>query len=648
MKCCITFSSFPKKARNPNKMVSSGIAIALFALATPSQSVMAETTKAIETAGAARAAEALTEKPNVLAIFGDDIGWFNLSIYNHGTMGYQTPNLDRIGKEGAMFTDAYAEQSCTAGRAAFLTGQHGLRTGMIKVGLPGVPFGLSHDDPTIAEALKGYGYATAQFGKNHLGDDNATLPTTHGFDEFFGNLYHLNAEEEPENPDYPDDPAFAEKFGPRGVLHSYAAGITPPTGIDLGTPVTEDTAGQTIYDTGPLTSQRMKTVDGVFAREAIRFMDEAQHAGKPFFVWYAATRMHVWTHLKEQEGYEAGLTVPEFDKHCYANKADGTPWNSTGGLCNVAMNPDYYAEGKTGLNTYPDGMVEHDMYAGLLLDYLDAASLTNNTVVLYTSDNGAETFTWPDGGTTPFRSEKNTNWEGAFRVPLLVRWPGVISPGTVSNDIIAMQDWFTTLIAAVSEAAGERIDIKALLKTEGGYELIPGSGKKYYVHLDGYDFLDHFRCATEPCVAPRQEFIYTNDDGVLIGIRYNDWKLVFHEQRAEAVEVWQDPFVPLRMPKIFNLRTDPFEKADHESDFYADWRFRRIFLLAPAQVAVYQFLNSFQAFPPRQSPPSFSVDVNVDDIIEKCGTADEPLPDNSECFPLPSGSSEPQLPGYGG
>jgi len=592
-------------------------------------------------------AMATAQKPNILAIFGDDIGWFNLSIYNHGIMGYKTPNLDRIGKEGGMFTDAYAEQSCTAGRAAFLTGQHGLRTGMIKVGLPGVPFGLSHKDPTIAEALKTYGYTTGQFGKNHLGDTNDTLPTTHGFDEFFGNLYHLNAEEEPENPDYPKDPRFAEKFGPRGVLHSYAKGVAHST---KGGEIDEAT-GQYIVDTGRLTTQRMKTIDGVFAREAIRFMDEAQHAGKPFFTWYAASRMHVWTHLKEETGYEAGSTVPEFDKLCYTKKADGSSWSAPDGLCNVAMNSDYYAEGKTGLGVHADGMVEHDMYAGLLLDYLDDAGLADNTIVIYTSDNGPETFTWPDGGTTPFRSEKATNWEGAYRVPLLVRWPGVIKPGFVSNEIIALQDWFPTLVSAASEAAGNRIDVKAKLKKRRGYNL---GDKRYRVHLDGYDFLDYFRCANDPQPSsklcseepPRKEFMYANDDGVLVGMRYDNWKIVFHEQRSDGFDVWQDPFTALRVPKIFNLRSDPFERADNESDFYTGWRFNRTFLLTPAQVGVYKFLNSFKEFPPRQTPPSFSVNIDVKDIIEKCGTADEPVEDNSECFPLPKDG--PHLPSISG
>ncbi len=589
---------------------------------------------------------ATAQKPNILAIFGDDIGWFNLSIYNHGIMGYKTPNLDRIGKEGGMFTDAYAEQSCTAGRAAFLTGQHGLRTGMIKVGLPGVPFGLSHEDPTIAVALKAYGYTTGQFGKNHLGDTNDVLPTTHGFDEFFGNLYHLNAEEEPENLDYPTDPEFAEKYGPRGVIHSYAKEVTPSTG---GGKI-DETTGQYIVDTGRLTTQRMKTIDGVFAREAIRFMDEAQHAGTPFFTWYAASRMHVWTHLKEKTDYKAGPTVPEFDKLCYAKKADGTSWSTPGGLCNVAMKQDYYAEGKTGLGVHSDGMVEHDMYAGLLLDYLDDAGLADNTIVIYTSDNGPETFTWPDGGTTPFRSEKATNWEGAYRVPLLVRWPGVIKPGFVSNEIIALQDWFPTLVSAASEAAGNRIDIKAKLKKHGGYKF---GEETYHVHLDGYDFLDYFRCVNgfqppeEVCPeSPRKEFIYTNDDGLLVGMRYDQWKIVFHEQRADAFDVWQDPFTALRVPKIFNLRSDPFEKADHESDFYTGWRFNRAFLLTPAQVEVYKFLSSFKEFPPRQAPPSFSININVKDIIEKCGTVEEPLEDNSECFPLPKDG--PHLPAISG
>ncbi len=582
------------------------------------------------------------QQPNILVIMGDDIGWFNLSVYNHGMMGYTTPNLDRLAREGGMFTDAYAEQSCTAGRAAFITGQHGLRTGMTKVGLPGVPFGLNHDDPTIAEMLKSLGYTTGQFGKNHLGDTNDTLPTTHGFDEFFGNLYHLNAEQEPEHPDYPDSEEFRRLFGPRGVMHSFARDNKPPLGSSVyeeGKVIETDEYGsidgQVIVDTGPLTIQRMKTIDGAVTREAIRFMSAAAKEGTPFFTWWAATRMHVWTHLKEPEpDYDyASSEVPEVDRKCYAAGE-----YTTDELCNLGLAEDYYAEGKTGLGVHVDGMVEHDMYIGALLDFLDESSLDENTIVFYTSDNGAETFTWPDGGTTPFRSEKATNWEGGYRVPLLVRWPGVIKGGWVSNDVISLLDWAPTLVSAASEAAGDRIDIKELLKGDGGYSL-NDHHDPYYVHLDGYDFLDYFRCANGfgpqnvACESPRKEFIYANDDGFVTGIRVGTWKAQFYEQRQQGgFNVWQEPFTRLRLAKLFNLRTDPFERADWEASDYDHWRFDRAFVLAPAQVATYTFLQSFQDFPPRQAPPSFSVDEDVRGIIEKCGTPGNPPDEAGNCF----------------
>ena len=487
-----------------------------------------------------------TKPPNILALFGDDIGWFNLSIYHHGMMGYKTPNIDSIGKQGAMFTDAYAEQSCTAGRAAFLTGQHGLRTGMLKVGMPGLPFGLSHQDPTLAQYLKSKDYATGQFGKNHLGDDDHTLPTTHGFDEFFGNLYHLNAEEEPEHPDYPKDPAFSENFGPRGVLHSFAPGqyenlddvpqyLIDNEGNDLvhyivgqegdpnlgdRDPMDDDDKkpgdGQLVIDTGHLTTERMKVIDGAFTREAIRFMGNIikQDDAPPFFVWYATSRMHTWTHLKKEN--ELPTEIPAFDRLCYTpnstsgfetySEPDGSA-KKEGDLCNEAFGQKdgapYYAEGQTGLGTYPDGMVEHDYYIGMLLKFLEDNKIENNTIVIYSSDNGPQFFTWPDGGTTPFRSEKNSNWEGAYRVPLLVRWPGLIEPGYISNDIIALQDWFPTLASAVSEAAGNREDIKELLKA-GDHKLddqndsndVANDDDTYRAHLDGYDFYDHWKsCA---------------------------------------------------------------------------------------------------------------------------------------------------------
>lgn len=612
------------------------------------------------------AAVATYEMPNILAIFGDDIGWFNLSIYNHGIMGYQTPNLDRIGKEGIVFTDAYAEQSCTAGRAAFLTGQHGLRTGMIKVGLPGVRFGLSHDDPTIPEILKyNYGYATGQFGKNHLGDTNDTLPTTHGFDQFFGNLYHLNAEEEPENPDYwsdqdplPDGYQWLRDMEPRGVMYSYAADVTEPSAPPAGTCSDEDdnnpSKGQCIIDTGKLTSERMKGIDGAFAREAIRFMEEARtgtgiySTAKPFFTWYAASRMHIWTHLKKQNVAITDAGAGNFDSKRYTGIMPDL-WDGTndGGakadLYNEAYESDYYAEGKTGQGIHPDGMVEHDFYVGELLRYLDVAGIANNTIVMYTSDNGAETFSWPDGGTTPFRSEKNTNWEGAYRVPLLVRWPAKIPSGVLSNEIVALQDWFPTLVNLVDGASNsftvEQVDLGGDIKGR----LINGlalNDKTYKVHLDGYDMMPYFEClensgTTNSCKSswPREEFFYTNDDGLLVGMRLNDWKVVFYEQRAEGFDVWQDPFTRLRLPKIFNLRRDPFEKADYESSQYARWRLDRTFILTPAQVKVYEFLGTFNKFPPRQTPPSFSIDIGIDDIVEKCGTTDPTVNGDGTCYP---------------
>jgi arylsulfatase A-like enzyme len=473
-------------------------------------------------------------KPNILVIMADDVGWFNISAYNMGMMHYRTPNIDRLANEGALFTDYYGEQSCTAGRSAFITGQSPFRTGLTKVGLPGSPVGLQPQDPTIAEILKPLGYATGQFGKNHLGDRDEFLPTAHGFDEFFGNLYHLNAEEEPENPDYPKSVQFRERFGPRGVIRSYADGR--------------------IEDTGPLTIKRMETVDEEFLSSTLKFIDRAHDASTPFFVWFNPSRMHIFTHLKAE------------------------------------------LKGKTGLGVYADGMVEHDGHVGQLLKKLDDLGIADNTVVIYTSDNGAETFTWPDGGTTPFRGEKNTNWEGGYRVPALIRWPGVVKPRTISNDIISTQDWFPTLIAA----AGVK-DIKE--KLLNGYQ---AGGKTFKVHLDGYDLVSALKGETDEW--PRREFFYFSDDGDLVALRYNRWKAVFSEQRSEGFDVWQNPFVPLRVPKLFDLWGDPFERADHESNYYVDWRARRVFLLVPAQAYVAQFLQSFKEFPPRQKPASFSID----------------------------------------
>jgi len=485
-------------------------------------------------------ANAQADKPNILVIWGDDIGYWNVSAYNQGMMGYKTPNIDRIAQEGMLFTDAYGEQSCTAGRAAFVTGQSGFRTGLLKVGLPGAKEGLQPEDVTIAELLKPHGYMTGQYGKNHLGDLDEMLPTNHGFDEFFGNLYHLNAEEEPENPDYPKDPEFKKKFGPRGVIKSSADG--------------------TIEDTGPLNKKRMETVDEETLAGALDFMDRAVEQDKPFFLWWNATRMHIFTHLK-----------PE-------------------------------SEGVTGLGVYPDGMVEHDGHVGQLLDKLDELGIADNTIVMYSTDNGAESFSWPDGGTTPFRGEKNENWEGGFRVPLALKWPDVIEPGQVSNEIISHMDWIPTFLAA----AGEPNVKEELLtgKTVGE--------KTFKVHLDGYNFLPYFKGEVDE--GPRREIFYFSDTGDLLNLRYNNWKVVFAEQRAEGFDVWQEPFTFLRLPKLFNLRTDPFEQADHISIGYAQWRAERLFALVPAQAFVGEFLSSFKDYPPRQKPGSFSIDQVLESL----------------------------------
>jgi len=491
-----------------------------------------------------------TTRPNILIIFGDDIGWYNISAYNLGVMGYETPNIDRIGREGALFTDWYGQQSCTAGRAAFITGQSPVRTGLTKVGLPGADQGLQPGDPTIAELLKPQGYVCGQFGKNHLGDKNEFLPTVHGFDEFFGNLYHLNAEEEPENPDYPKDPAFRKRFGPRGVMRSWATDKDDPT----EDPVFGRVGKQRIENTGALNTKRMQTVNDEFTDAALDFIERAHKAQKPFFVWANSTRMHVFTHLK-----------PE-------------------------------SIGKTGLGTYPDGMLEHDADVGRLLAKIDQLGIADNTIVMYTTDNGAEEFSWPDGGTSPFRGEKDTNWEAGWRVPTVLRWPGVIKPATRSNQICAHEDLLPTLLAAAGVP-----DIKEkLLK---GYKV---GDKTFKVHLDGYNLLPFLKGEVKE--SPRKEMMYWSDDGDLMALRYENWKAVFKEQRAESFDVWSEPLVDLRVPKIFNLRSDPFERADQNSIYYKDWLIRRVFLLVPAQIFVAKWIQSFRDFPPSQKPASFSVD----------------------------------------
>jgi arylsulfatase A-like enzyme len=504
---------------------------------------------------AAAPAFAQQQKPNILVIMGDDIGYWNISAYNRGMMGYHTPNIDRIANEGAIFTDYYGQQSCTAGRAAFITGQSPLRTGLLKVGLPAAKEGLSEKDPTIAELLKPQGYATAQFGKNHLGDRNEFLPTVHGFDVFFGNLYHLNAEEEPENPDYPKNPNFRAQFGPRGVLKCVATTTDTP-GDD---PRFGPWGKQKCEDTGPLTKKRMETIDEEFLKATMEFIDGAVRDRKPFFVWFNSTRMHIWTHLKPS------------------------------------------SQGKTGLGIYPDGMVEHDGQVGELLKKLDDLGIANNTIVIYTTDNGAEAFSWPDGGTTPFRGEKNTNWEGGYRVPAMVRWPGLVPPRIEINEIFSAEDWATTLVAAAGEP-----DIKEKLLQ--GYD---AAGKSFRVHLDGYDQRD---LLARKGPDKRREFFYWTDDGNLAGLRYEQWKAVFMEQRAHGLDVWVEPLVQLRLPRLFNLRSDPFERSQHEAGDYVRWFVEHAFVLVPAQALVAQHLMSFQQFPPRQKPGSFSVEQAMEKL----------------------------------
>ena len=486
------------------------------------------------------------KKPNILIIWGDDIGTWNISYNNRGMMGYRTPNIDRIGNEGVAFTDYYGQQSCTAGRAAFITGQNPLRTGLTKVGMPGADLGLSPKDPTIAEMLKPLGYATGQFGKNHLGDKDEFLPSNHGFDEFFGNLYHLNAEEEPELPDYPKDPAFRKKFGPRGVIHSFADGR--------------------IEDTGPLTKKRMETIDEEVTEKTLDFIDRAHKEGKPFFVWWNSTHMHFRTHTKKEY------------------------------------------EGRSGQGFYNDAMVYHDDQVGVLLKKLDDLGIADNTIVMYSTDNGPHFNSWPDAGITPFRSEKNTNWEGAFRVPAFVRWPKKIHAGLVLNGIVSHQDMLPTLLAAAGEP-----DIKE--KLLAGHK---AGAKTFKVQIDGFNMLPYL--TGEVKESPRHAFYYVNDDAQLVALRFNDWKLVFMEQRAKTMALWAEPFVPLRIPKIFNLRRDPFERADENSNTYWDWIFDHAFLLVPAQAYVQQQIQSLKEFPPRQKPASFNLDRVLDQLHDASGS----------------------------
>jgi arylsulfatase len=506
--------------------------------------------------GLALPAAAQEKKPNILIIWGDDIGQFNISAYNMGMMGYKTPNIDSLAKDGAVFTDWYGQQSCTAGRAAFITGQSPIRTGLTKVGLPGAREGLTKDDPTLAELLKPHGYATGQFGKNHLGDRNDMLPTVHGFDEWLGNLYHLNAEEEPENVDYPKDPAFKAKFGPRGVMHCYASDKDDPT-VD---PRFGKVGKQKCEDTGPLTRKRMETVDEEVTDAALTFMDKTVKDGKPFFVWWNSSRMHVFTHLKKESA------------------------------------------GKTGLGIYADGMVEHDAMVGKLLAKLEELGVEDNTIVMYSTDNGAEFFNWPDGGTTMFRGEKNTQWEGGFRVPTLIRWPGVTKPGTVINDMGAHEDMIPTLLAAVGDTTVK----EDLLK---GRKI---GGTAYKVHLDGYNLLPFLKGDVKN--SPRREFIYWTDGGSVAALRYDDWKISFLRQNSVGIKVWETPFEELRWPMLTNLRMDPFERAADESTGHPQWAAERMFALAPAGAFVGQWLQSFREFPPRMKPGSFSLDRVMESV----------------------------------
>jgi len=487
-----------------------------------------------------------TEKPNILVLWGDDIGQSNVSAYTMGLVGYQTPNIDRIADEGMIFTDYYAEQSCTAGRSSFITGQSVFRTGLSKVGLPGAKEGISEEDPTIAELLKPLGYVTGQFGKNHLGDRDEHLPTNHGFDEFYGNLYHLNAEEEPELPDYPNPeeyPNFREKYGPRGVIHSYAGG--------------------NIEDTGPLTKKRMEIIDDESSEAAIKFIKKAVKEKKPFFVWWNGTRMHFRTHVKEE------------------------------------------LRGISGQDEYADGMVEHDMHIGKFLSLLDELGIEDNTIVVYGTDNGPHKNTWPDAAVNPFRGEKNTNWEGGWRVPAMVRWPTNIEAGSVSNEIVSGMDWMPTFLAAAGQD-----DVKEKLLE--GYKI---GDNTYKVHLDGYNILPYLKGEEEK--SQRKEIFYFSDDGDLTAIRYNDWKLIFMEQRAQGtMKTWSEPFTTLRLPIILNLRRDPYEFAPITSNTYYDWLLDHAFLLVPAQDIVGDFLMTFKEYPPRMKAASFS----LDQVMEKLST----------------------------
>ena len=485
-----------------------------------------------------------TKKPNILILWGDDVGWWNISYNSRGQMGFRTPNIDRVANEGIAFTDYYAQQSCTAGRAAFITGQNPIRTGLTKVGMPGADVGLQKEDPTIAKLLKPHGYACGQFGKNHLGDKDEYLPTMHGFDEFFGNLYHLNAEEEPEDPDYPKDPAFKKRFGPRGVLHCRADGK----------------GGQTIEDTGALTKKRMETIDDETTEKALEFIDKCHADGQPFFLWYNTTAMHFRTHCAPKHKGKSG-----------------------------------------GQGDYNDVMVAHDEHIGEMLDKLDQLGIADDTIVMYSTDNGPHFNSWPDAGITPFRAEKNTNWEGGWRVPCFVRWPARFKAGTVVNGVVSHQDWLPTLLAAAGE---DDVAQKLLQGCQVG-------DKTFNVHIDGYNMLPYLSGQAKE--SPRQAFFYISDDGDIMAIRMQDWKVVLMEQRAKTLQCWFEPFVKYRAPKIFHLRRDPFERADENSNTYWDWVISHAYIVYEMQGAVAQQIQAFVKFPPRQKPAAF----NLDEVMRK-------------------------------
>ena len=482
--------------------------------------------------------QAAPDRPNVLVIWGDDVGYDNVSAYNLGMMGYKTPNIDRIAREGALFTDAYAEQTCTAGRSAFILGQSPFRTGLLTIGMPGSDHGIPDWAPTIGDVLKQQGYRTGQFGKNHLGDRDEHLPTNHGFDEFFGNLYHLNAEEEPEGYYYPKDPEFHKNFGPRGVIRASADGR--------------------VEDTGPLTRKRMETADEEFLGAALKFIDKSHGDGKPFFVWMNTTRMHVWTHLK----------------------------------------PEY--QGKTGIGLYPDGMVEHDDHVGILLDKLDELGIAENTIVVYSTDNGAEPWTWPDGGQTRFRGAKSNNWEGGHRVPLMVRWPGTVEPGTIYNDIISHLDWMPTLAAAAGEP-----DLVAKMKK--GYR----AGKETWkVHLDGHNFVPYFK--GEASAGPRESYLYWGMDGALNAVRWRDFKAHFNFQVGPANPFKGSHMVTPNAPLIFNLRADPFERAQTDSGAWENFAIDQMWLFVPLQQVIGAFVATIPEYPFQMGSSLSASNINYD------------------------------------